>query len=422
MTASYTYLIDTGTIAIDTTDLLNDVETEWKLAFGQALNVDASTPQGTMIAAETTARTSVMKNNADLANMQNPNLAYGTFLDAICALLGVERGENVSTHATGVTLNGDLNTVIAAGSRVRTSNGDIFVLLDTVTIPGSGSTTGNFNSQEFGDIPLPVGQLQIVDGTIGWGSAVVGGTTTIKPGSVEATDAQLRNKRNEQLSIQGSSSTAAILANVLKVANVTSAQVVENNTGAAGTINGVTFTKGNAVWVCVAGNDPIKTDVADALYAAHNSGMAWDYGGVGMGVQVDAPNGTIVIDPSTGLIYNVKWTTPILFDTYIHVDVHQTPESSPGTVAIQNVILDFCQGLVGGEQGLVVGADLSAFEVSGAIARAYPGLYVKKVMVAAVPAGSAAPAYPAGYSYEWVANPFQQGVQQIGNIAVELVP
>lgn len=421
MTASYTYLIDTGTIAIDTTDLLTDVETEWKLAFGAALNVDASTPQGTMIAAETTARTSVMKNNADLANMQNPNLAYGTFLDAICALLGIERGENVSTHATGVTLNGDLDTVINAGSRVRTSNNDIFVLIDPVTIQASGSTTGTFNSEEFGDIPLPVGPLTIVDGTIGWGSAIVGGTTTVKPGTTQATDAQLRNKRNEQLSIQGTSSTAAILANVLEVANVTSAQVVENNTGAAGTINGVAFTKGNAVWVCVAGNNPIKTDVADALYAAHNSGTAWDYGGSGMGVPVDDPNGTIVIDPSTGLIYNVKWTTPILFDTYIHMDVHQTPEASPGAVPIQNVILDYCQGLVGGEQGLVVGADLSAFEVSGAVARAYPGLYIKNCKVAAVPAGAAAPVYPGDYSYEWIANPFQQGVQQIGNIVVDFV-
>src|SRR5579864_1153644 len=132
MTASYTYLIDTGTVSIDTTDLLNDVETEWKTAFGQTLNTDASTPQGVMIAAETTARTSVMKNNADLANMQNPNLAYGTFLDAICALLGVERGANISTDAQGITMLGNKDTVIVAGSRVKTSNGDLFSLVTAV--------------------------------------------------------------------------------------------------------------------------------------------------------------------------------------------------------------------------------------------------------------------------------------------------
>ena len=372
MTASYTYLINTGTVAIDTTDLLDDVQTEWRTAFGQSLNVDASTPQGTMIAAETTARTSVMKNNADLANMQNPNLAYGTFLDAICALLGVERGENIATTAHGVTMLGDKSTVIPAQSRVKTINGDIFYLLTDVVIPASGSTTGDFASAEFGNIPIPAGPLTIIDGTIGWGGATVGGSTTIKPGSAQLNDAQLRNKRNQQLAIQGTSSKEAILGNVLAVTNVTSAQVIENNQSAPAVVHGVTFTKPNAVWVCVAGEGLIPGDVASALYAAHNSGTAWDYGSPGNGIPVGDPTGVGVVDPATGLLYNVKYTTPILWDTFIHIEVHQTPTASPGTTAIQRVILDFCQGLVGGEDGLTVGADLSAFEVSGAVARAYP--------------------------------------------------
>lgn len=419
MTAAYSYMTSTGTIVADTTDLLSDVQTEWQNAFGASLNLDASTPQGTMIAAETTARNSVMRNNADLANMQNPNLAYGTFLDAICALLGVDRGTNVQTNVTGVTMNGDSGTVIAAGSRVKTVNNDIFTLVSQVTIPASGHTVGEFQSQAFGDILVPPGNLTIIDGTIGWGSAVVTGTATTTPGSVQSTDAQLKNKRNEQLAIQGTASTASVVANVLEVENVTSVIVVENNTGAAGTVNGVQFTLPNALWVCVAGNNPVPADVAAALYAAHNSGCPWDYGAAGMGVPVDDPTGTQVVDPSTGLVYNVKYTTPILYDTYIHMDVVQSSSDSPGVTAIQNVILDYCQGLIGGERGLVVGASLSAFEVSGAVARAFPGVYVKKCMVAALPEGSAAPVYPTDYVYEWVAGQFQQGIQQIGNITVD---
>jgi hypothetical protein len=95
MTAAYTYLMDTGTVSIDTDDLLTDVQQEWITAFGLTIDTDASTPQRTQMAAETVARTSVMKNNSDLANMLNPNLAYGTFLDAVCAFLGVERGVNL---------------------------------------------------------------------------------------------------------------------------------------------------------------------------------------------------------------------------------------------------------------------------------------------------------------------------------------
>jgi hypothetical protein len=42
-------------------------------------------------------------------------------------------------------------------------------------------------------------------------------------------------------------------------------------------------------------------------------------------------------------------------------------------------------------------------------------------MVATVPAGSAAPAYPAGYSYESVMAPYQQGQLAINNILVNIV-
>jgi hypothetical protein len=242
VSASYTYVISTGTIAIDTTDLLSDVETEWKNAFGATLNTDASTPQGTLIASETTARTSVMKNNAELANMQNPNLAYGVYLDATCALLGIGRGTNKSTVASGVQITGDVDTVIPAGSRISTPNNDIFSLVTAVTIPVGGVTTGTFQSQEYGAFAFPTGTMTILDGTIGWGSAdaVVG--TTVISGSTQNTDPQLKNKRNAQLAIQGTASTAAIMANLLEVPNVTSAMVVENNTGSPGVVNGITFT------------------------------------------------------------------------------------------------------------------------------------------------------------------------------------
>lgn len=420
MTASYTYLLDTGTIGIDTTDLLTDVQTEWTNAFGATLDLDASTPQGTMIAGETTARTSVMKNNSDLANMQNPNLAYGTFLDAICALLGIERGQNISTIVTGITMLGDPDTIIPAGSRVSTVNGDIFDLLVETTIPPSGSTKSDFKSEGFGYIAVPTGELKIIDGILGWGSALAASGVTVKPGSLQSTDPQLKNQRNEQLAVQGTGSAMAISARVLNVADVTSVQVVENNTGAAGLVNGVTFTKPNAIWVCVAG-EPIVGDVAAALYAAHNSGCPWDFGAPGNGVPQDGPTGVQVVDPVTGLPYNVLYTTPILYDTYINITIHQTPAASPGASAIQQVILNYCQGNLEGEDGLVVGADLSAFEVSGAVGRVYPGLYVKSCQVAAVPKGSAAPVFPAGFSYEWVSNQFEQGIQQIGNITVVLV-
>lgn len=417
MSASYTYLLNTGTISIDTTDLLSDVEGEWTGAFGSTLNTDASTAQGTMIASETTARTSVMKNNAELANMQNPNLAYGTFLDAICSLLGQTRGTNKSTVAQGVIVGGNPTTSWAAGSRVQTANGDIFSLVTGITIPSSGTIAATFQSQAYGAIPFPVGTLDIVDGEIGIGSVTCTSGTTVTPGASQLTDPQLKNQRNQQLAVQGTASAAAVYANLLNVPNVTSVQVVENNTGSPGVVNGVTFTKGSALWVCVAGT-PSPSAVAAAMYAAHNSGCPWDFGGAGMGVPMQSPNGVQVIDPITGAPYYVLYTTPIMFDVYVNITVQQSPAQSPGATNIANAIESYASGQEQGEVGLVAGASVNAFEMGGAVARQYPGVYVKSCQIACVPAGNPAPSFPSAYVYEFVMSRFQQGNLQVGNITV----
>lgn len=418
--AAYDFIIDTGTVVTDTASILSDVQGEFQNALGATINLASSTPQGTLIAAETIARTGVMKNNADVANTINPDLSYGTFLDAICNLLGITRGSNQSTVGQGALLTGNANTSIAAGSRVQTANGDIFSLVSAVTIPIGGSIRANIQSQAFGNIPLPVGTLTILDGTIGWATAAVDGTTTVVPGTIALSDPQLKIKRNQQLAMQGVGSSGAIAAAITQVSNVTSAMVVENNTGAAGSVNGITFTLGNAIWVCVAGN-PDQSEVAAALYAAHQGGCPWDFGGAGMGNPVNSPTGVTTNDPVTGLPYIVKWTKPIMFDVYVNITVHQNQSVSSPVQAVQNAIMNYVNGLEQGEPGLVIGADVSAFEMAGAVARQLPGMYVKNCAIAAVLAGSAAPSYPSGYSLEVVLNPYQQGQLAIGNITVTLV-
>lgn len=419
MTA-YTYVIDTGTVVADTSTLLSDVEQEFRLALGANINVAPSTPQGTLIAAETLARTSVMKNNAELANTINPNLSYGTFLDAICALMGIDRGSDQSTVGTGVKITGTAGTVIIDGSRVRTANNDIYSIVGDVTIPISGETTATFKSEAPGPIPLATGLMTIIDGTIGWGTAEVVVTTTVTLGVLALQDPQLKNKRVLQLAKQGVGSSAAIKAAVLGVANVTSVNVVENNTGAAGLVNGIDFTLPNAMWVCVDGT-PDEADVAAALYAAHSAGCPWDFGDTGNGTPVNPPDGVVTIDPATGLNYNAKWVTPILYDAYVHTIINQGNTPTSQVPAIQNAIMSFATGQEQGEQGFVIGASVSAFEVAGAVARQLPGLYIRNCAVAVVPAGDPPPVYPGDYVTEFVMPQFGRAVLQINRIVVDLV-
>lgn len=421
MTTTYNYILDTGTIVADTSSVLDDVQGEWKNALGATMDTDASTPQGTLITTEVLARTGVMRNNAELANTINPNQSFGTFLDAVCALLGIDRGENKSTTGIGVTVTGNNLTPIPANSRVQTSNGDIFATVADVTIGVSGTASVDLKSEAFGPIPLPLGALEILDGSIGWGTASVVSGTVVSLGTLQSTDPQLKNRRNLQLARQGIGSSAAIQAALLDVDNVTSVKVVENNTGATGLVQGITFTKPNAFWVCVAGT-PDLTDLAQALYDAHNGGCPWDYGAAGNGVPINSPNGLPAVDPATGLTYNVLATTPVLFDAYVNITVRQISSVSSPQNAVQNAIVAYASGTEEGEPGLVVGASVSAYEMGGAVARQLPGMYVKACSVATVPHGNPAPSFPSAYSQEVVLLPYQQALLAIGNVTVTLVP
>lgn len=415
----YNYITETGTIVADTATLLTDVQNEYKTALGANIDLAASTPQGTLITAETIARTDVMRNNAELANLINPNLAYGAFLDAIASLLGISRGANKSTVGTLIKITGDNLTVIPAGSRISTSNNDVFEIVSPVTIPMSGITTATVTSQESGPIPLPLGLMTIVDGTIGWGTAEVVNTSVVTLGTLAMKDPQFKNFRNQTLFNQGIGSSAAVMAAVLDVPNITSAMVVENNTGATGLVNGITFTKANAIWVCVAGN-PNQLALANALYAAHSAGCAWDYG-TANGTPVGSPAGIAVQDPATDLFYRVKWTTPVLYDCYVHIIVSQATSVTSPQPAVATAILNYANGELEGEPGFVIGASVSAFEVAGSVSRQLPGLYTKNCTVALVPAGNPAPVYPAGFVTEFTLGVFEQAQLAINNVTVVVV-
>lgn len=417
MTANYTYLVDTGVVSADTADVLSDVQSEYRTALGENLNVASSTPQGTLIAGETTARTGVMKNNAELANNINPNLAYGTFLDAVCALLGVERGDQSSTVGTDVQLVGNSGTVVLAGSRVSTSDGEVFTVKSQVTIPSSGKANAIITAVNTGVVPLAVQSMTILDGIIGWGECNVTSTTTVVLGTTSLNDPNLKNRRNQSLFRQGRSSIGAIRAELLGTANVTSCIVIDNNTGAAGLVNGVDFTVGNGTWICVSGT-ATDAEIASAIWESCQGAIPFDFGADGNGTPVQAPNGVSVIDSASGVSYQVKFTRSIQYDAYVNITVSQGSSSADPQVAVANSIVNWADGNVEGEFGLITGASLSGWEVAGAVNRDLPGMYVKYVEVAAVLEGESA---PTSFSQEVVANKYDEFNISIGRVKVTVV-
>src|SRR5699024_5179985 len=167
--ADYDYIIDQGVIIPDTANTRAQVEAEFRAAFGQDLVVDPSTPQGVLITKVVEERDALARNNAELANQINPDIAGGIFLDGIWALSGGGRKSAERSTIASVNLGGVAGTVIPVGVLAKDSNGNQFESTRQVTLDGSGAAEVDFIALDYGPIDVGVGGLNAVASSVlGW--------------------------------------------------------------------------------------------------------------------------------------------------------------------------------------------------------------------------------------------------------------
>lgn len=363
----YNYIENTGTIVADTSNILTEVQTEYQDQFGSDLVVTPDTPQGVLINAEALSRAAVAANNASLANQINPNIAGGVFLDSLLALTGMQRTAQTQTQVTNVTLTGVASTVVPAGSLAATSAGDQFASQETVTLSSGGTATINFASVAFGAIPCASGDLSvIVSNILGWetvtnnGSGSPASVTTL--GSVTQSDQAARALRQNTLAFQGVALPVAITSALYNVPGVTSLWFQENTSATTQTINTISMVP-HSIYVSIAGGS--ETAIAAALLENKSSGCAWNGG-----------TSVTVVEPASGQSYTVLFDIPAKIGILIQVTTTNGNEAN-----IIQAILDYAAGNINGLAGFVVGANVSPFEIAGAIMSEFPAYYIQQVEI-----------------------------------------
>lgn len=360
----FKYLNDTGVIVPDTESIFQEVADEFRNALGQSLVVTPDTPQGALIASETVARETIVANNAALANQINPNIAGGVFLDAICALLGLERTAETATRVPLVTLSGVPGTVIPFGSRARDAAGNLFYTVSGVSLGADGTARVDMVSEVTGPVTAPVGAVStVVDTVLGWES--VTNTTAGDVGNVEQSDASLRQLRRDTLARQGVSLREAQLSALNDLDDVRSVVFRENYSDADSVIDGV-FLKKHSVWTCIDGG----TDqaIARILLSSKSAGANWN-------------GDTLVsyVDPISGQTYPVRFDRAVLVPVYVTVTVKRNGDPSDATKVIPQAIVNYANGLIPDDAGLRIGVPVSPWEIAAAVNYYHPGFTVKNV-------------------------------------------
>lgn len=357
---SYEYITDSGTIVNDTSDVKTEVEAEWKLIAGEDSTIDSSSFEGRLIDMYTTERVSVARNNVQLSNQLNPNMAGGVFLDAHLANVGSKRdGQERSTCEC--VLTGIVGTLIPAISIVQDDNKNLWILADDATIGAGNTVTASFQSAEYGPTTAAIGEInKIVTGIVGW--ETVNNEVAASPGKDEQTDVSARRQRRAELGSNTNSVSYSVIAAVRKVEGVNGVKFRENNLSTEQTIDTIVM-GANTSWLCVDGG--VTSEIVEAYYTNR-------YGTDFVGTVE-----SVYTDPDSEQEITVRLDRPTDKPLQCQITVRVT-QSQDAEQDVKTAIMNYVNGLVEGELGFSLGEDSSPFEIASAVNEQLSGVFVKK--------------------------------------------
>ena len=240
----------------------------FKSALGAGLELAPETPQGQLIGVLALTLAEMDEALVSVANGFSLDHALGFHLDSLGSLLGIRRFP--ATRSTvEVTMTGQPGTTIPAGSRARTSVGDLFMLPVAVVVGEEGTANATMESVDEGPVPAAAGHLnELVDLVAGWESVTNAAPATL--GRRRESDDGFRARFGLHTARNARSSTEAILAAVLNVDGIVRALIRENTAAALTTVQG-TAIESHSVYVAAEGG--ADADVASAIAKSKPTGV-----------------------------------------------------------------------------------------------------------------------------------------------------
>lgn len=298
-----------------------------EIIYGADIDLDAETPDGEWMMTFIQATLDLEDLIVQVYNSFDPDNAIGNVLDQRVAINGIQRqaGTVTVTNVTiatsqSVNLLG-LDQTDSPPFTVADQAGNQYELQVTQLgfNPGSGGAVLAFQAAVPGAI-TPTPNTITVPVTIVLGVTSINnptGPTSI--GLNEESDAALRVRRQQSVSLASQGYLAGLLAALKNISGMTAAFVYENNTNDTD-IDGV---PGHSIWVIVSGT-AAAADIANAIYTKRNAGC-------GMFGTVN-----FVITQVDGTLFTVTWDTvvqEILFTKFNVSSINGT--SIPNIAAIR---------------------------------------------------------------------------------------
>jgi predicted secreted protein len=308
-------LTTTGLTIVTQSELVTNFTTNYQAIYGSSINLASNTPDGQMMM----IYIQTLLDNAQLLqliyNSFDPDQAVGIQLDMRVAINGIQRqaGTNTITNITlvmsqSVNLYG-LDQTAQSVFTVADNAGNQWQL-QTTQLGVSGTQVYAFQAANPGAV-LTTPNTITIPVTVVLGVTSINNPTTYTTLGINAeTDAALRIRRLQSVSLASQGYYASLLAALENINGVTSAFVYEN-TSSGTNVAGV---PGHSIWVIVAGSGSAAA-IAQAIYSKRNAGCGM-YGGT-----------TYLVTQVDGSQFQVAWdvvSTQNLFVAFTATSVNGT--------------------------------------------------------------------------------------------------
>ena len=282
-------------------------------ALGPDADLSEGTPLGQWVGVGSGGVAKALQLLVLVVEQLDPNAASGVFLDRLCALTGTTRSGPIKS-TVAVELAGDADTDVDAGEMVRHDPTEtLWETIEAVNTGAGGSVSTILRALEPGPIVgqatsdwTPVGSLPGITG--------VSSIADIVPGSLTETDAELREKRERELSASNTTSSAGSVSTLVSDnEGITAASVVENNELVA--VDGV---DAQSVEYIVEDGSALTSDqVAEAIHKARPAGTRTS--GLESGTFVD----------EYGISHTYRFSRPVLVEMHARVTLKKGPVDLP---------------------------------------------------------------------------------------------
>jgi len=311
-------------------DILASLQASFQAIYGSDAVIDPSSQDGQLLALIALAISDA--NDAAIAcySSYSPTTAQGVSLSSLVSINGITRQTPTNSTAVGNVV-GVAGTVINGGV-VSDSNGNLWNLPASVVIPTGGSIAVTVTAQQPGAISAPSGTINVIQTpTYGWQSFV--STVAATPGAPVETDAALRLRQQQSVSLPALTPLQSIAAAIAQIAGVSRSTVYENQ-GATTDANGV---PSHSIAVVTQGGT--ASVIAQTIEATKAPGTG-TYGTTSL----------TVLDPS-GIPINIQWSPLISTTVYVVVTIKALPGYVATTgSAIQAALVAYINALAIGQK------------------------------------------------------------------------